>query len=115
MPVCDECQKEIGNQRTDTQNRALHLYFRLLAEALNDAGYDMRETIRQEIDIPWTPTTVKEHLWRPVMKKYLREQSTTRMTTKDIDKIYDIVNRFIGERTGVFVPFPSNNFPRDTV
>lgn len=103
--ACNNCQKT--KKRTNQQNKALHLFYTLLADALNQAGYDMRETIRQDVDIPWTPVTVKEYLWRPIQKAYLREKSTTRLKTKDIDKVYDIVNKVIGERTGVHVPFPS--------
>ena len=85
----------------------MHLYFRLLADALNDAGQDMRKTLRQDIDIPWTPISVKENLWKPVLLAYKQKTSTTQMNTRDIDAIYDIINREIGGRTGVFVPFPS--------
>ena len=102
---CEHCQGK--KKRTNTQNRALHKYFSLLSEALNDAGYDIRETLRKEVDMPWTPITVKEYIWKAVQKAYMLEQSTTKMTTKDIDKIYDIVNRMVGERTQVHVPFPS--------
>lgn len=103
---CEDCGKSI-DKRTTQQNRALHLFFQQLADALNEAGYDMRETIREEIDIPWNAVTIKEYLWRPVMKKYIREQSTTKLSSADIDKIFDIINKMIGERTGVYVPFPS--------
>ncbi len=95
------------NRRTNKQNKALHLYFTHLAEALNDAGYDMRKTIKDSIDIPWTPETIKENLWRPVQKAYLQKDSTTKLDTIEIDKVYDVLNKAIGERTGVHVPFPS--------
>lgn len=104
--LCEHCQQEIDT-RTSQQNRALHLYFTLLADALNDAGFDMRETIRQDVDIPWTPETVKEYLWRKIQIAYLKKQSTKRLKKKEIDKVYDVLNRVIGERTGVFVPFPN--------
>lgn len=108
MIQCPNCKLEFEiNKRTDQQNKALHLWFSLLATALNDAGYDMKKTIRQEIDIPWTAYSVKEYLWRPIQKEYLHKQSTTQLNTKNIDAIYDIVNRVIGERTGVYVEFPN--------
>lgn len=103
---CETCKCE-KKTRTLRQNSSLHLFYSLLAEALNESGNDMKAVIREEIDIPWTPYTVKEYLWRPIQKQYLQEQSTTKLKTRDIDKIYDIVNKVIGERTGVFVPFPS--------
>ena len=93
--------------RTPRQNRALHLYFTHIADTLNAAGLDMRsKVLHPDIEIPWSPKSVKEYLWRPVQKVYLEKVSTTEMTTKDIDAIFDIVNRYLGSH-GIHVPFPS--------
>jgi len=100
-------------KRTITQNSAIHKYFELLAEALNDAGYDVRTTLKEDFKIAWGKETVKELLWKPIQNVYVGEKSTTKLTTKDIDKIYDIININIGEKTGVFVPFPSIEVLRD--
>ena len=98
----------LDEKRTGHQNDTLHLYFTQLAEALNDAGFDLRKTIKEGIDIPWTKDSIKTYLWKPVMKIYLKKKSTTELNkTKDIDAIYKIVNRTIARRTGVSVPFPS--------
>ena len=94
-------------QRTSQQNRALHKWFEMLAEAFNDAGKDIREVMKPEIEIPWTAENIKNLLWRPVQEIYLQKKSTTELTTADIDKIYDILNRHIGEKFGIHVPFPS--------
>lgn len=94
------------NRRTALQNRSLHKYYSLLAEALNDGGFEMQKVIRQSVEIPWTGTTIKEILWRPLQKAYKLEHSTTRLKTTDIDRIYDILNKTIGERTGVYVSWP---------
>jgi len=99
-------QKKYG-QRTELQNRALHLYFQLVADALNDAGLDMRAVLKPNIDIPWTGETVKEYMWRPIMKIQLRKDSTTELTTVDIDKVFDTLNRHLGEKLGIHEPFPS--------
>jgi hypothetical protein len=93
--------------RTETQNRSLHLYFTHLAEALNEAGLDMRKILKPSIDIPWTPSSIKEFLWRPIMKAQLGIESTKDLTTKDIDKIYDTINRHLSEKFGLTVEFPS--------
>lgn len=92
--------------RTELQNRSLHKYYSSLAEALNDGGFEMQKVIRQSVEIPWTGTTVKEILWRPLQKAYKLENSTKRLKTTDIDKIYDLLNKTIGERTGIYVPWP---------
>ena len=36
-------------QRTIQQNRALHLYFQLIADRLNDAGLDMRVVLKPDM------------------------------------------------------------------
>lgn len=36
------------------------------------------------------------------------KESTTELNTSDIDKIYEVININLGEKTGVHVPFPSN-------
>ena len=93
--------------RTLTQNKALHLYFTHLAPELNGSGLDMREVLKPGVDIPWSGKTVKEYLWRPVMEIQLGKESTTEMTTKDIDKVFDTITRHIGEKFGLEVSFPS--------
>ncbi len=95
-------------QRTTQQNKALHKFFELLADKLNESGYDMRKTLKQDIDIPWSRESVKDFLWRPIQKVVLAKESTTELETKDIDKIYDILNRHLGEKLSIHVDFPSN-------
>ena len=103
--------KPIISHRTEAQNNALHLLFTQLAEALNEKGFDMRTLIRQEVEISWTPWTVKEYLWRPLQKVLTGKKSTTKLDkTEEINLIYDNLNRIITVRTKgevVLPPFPS--------
>ena len=94
-------------QRTLQQNKALHLYCKLLAESLNDAGLDMKKTLKPEIDIKWTMQTVKDYLWRPIQKALLQKESTTELTTVDPTEIYETLNRHLSEKFGISVEFPS--------
>lgn len=94
--------------RTVKQNKALHLYFQLLADALNEAGFDIRKVVKDEIQLPWTKESVKTYLWKPAQKSMLGKDTTRLLSTTEIDKVFDAVNRIVGERTGVFVDFPSN-------
>ena len=93
--------------RTESQNKALHLYFTQLAEMLNESGLDMRKVLRPSISIPWSGETIKEYLWKPVMEFQLQKSSTTEMTTKEIDQVYDTINRHLGETFGIHVEWPS--------
>lgn len=94
-------------KRTLAQNRSLHKLFSLLAETLNENGLDMRRTLKPEIAIEWTGSSVKEHLWRPIQEAQLNKRSTTELTTKEIDEVFDTINKHLGERFGLHVPFPS--------
>ena len=94
-------------QRTLRQNAALHVLFDLLAEELNTAGLDMRKTLKESIDIPWNGDTVKNYLWRPIQEAQLRKTSTTELTTRDIDKVFETLNKHLGERFALHVDFPS--------
>lgn len=97
----------MDKQRTLRQNRALHLFFTLLADQLNEAGLDMKKTLKPEVDIPWTGETIKEFIWRPIMLAQLGKESTTELTTKDIDAVFLTINRHLGDKFGLVVDFPS--------
>jgi hypothetical protein len=101
----DEERKEV--QRTMRQNKALHVLFRLLAEQLNEAGLDQRKVLKPGVDIPWTDKSIKEQIWKPVQKAQLNKGSTTQLTTTEIDKVFDTINKHMGEKFGLHVPFPS--------
>lgn len=94
-------------QRTLQQNKALHVLFQLLADELNNNGLDMRKTLKPSVDIPWTGRNVKEFLWRPVQELQLNKKSTTELTTVEIDKVFDTINKHLGEQFGLHVAFPS--------
>jgi hypothetical protein len=94
-------------QRTKQQNKALHVLFRLIAENLNEAGLDMRKTLKPEVEIPWSGESVKEYLWKPIQLAQLNKKSTTELTTVEIDQVFDTINRHLGEKFGVHQQFPS--------
>lgn len=96
-------------QRTQQQNRALHKWFELLADELNSAGLDQRKVLKPSISIPWAKQSVKEQLWRPIQKALFEKKSTTELLKQEeIDKIFDVINKHLGERFGLEVPhFPS--------
>jgi hypothetical protein len=102
-----EKETENKQKRTDRQNRALHLYFQFVADTLNEAGLDMRKTLKPEVSIDWTPHTVKEYLWRPVQKVQLGKTSTTELNSDEITKVWETINCFLGENHGVHTQFPS--------
>jgi len=94
--------------RTPTQNRSLHKYFSLLAEALNDSGNDMRKTLKPEVEIPWGSDNIKEQLFKPIAKAMFGTSSTTELSTKQISEVYETLNRHTASKLGVSVVWPHN-------
>ncbi len=92
--------------RTLSQNSAAHLYFTRLSDALNDGGYDVGATIKIPVD--FTPDTVKEYLFKPVMKAlYPGKTSTTELSTTELTEVYENLNRLTSGKFGIGMEFPS--------
>ena len=94
-------------QRTLAQNSALHKYFTLVAEALNDGGFDVQAVIKHQMDISWSPIMVKELIWKAAEKVHLNKLHTAEMTTAEVNKVYLEVNRYLAEKFNITEPFPS--------
>ena len=94
-------------KRSLRQNAALHLWFQQLSDTFNQDGIDMRAFLKANVDIYWTPYGVKEYIWKVVQKQAFGDDSTTKLTTDKINKIVDFINKHIGEKYGIFIPWPS--------
>jgi hypothetical protein len=96
--------KRKAKQRTITQNAALHLFLTRLAEVLNDAGFDMRRTLKHDAEIPWNPSSAKEFLWKPIQRALTQKTSTTEITTVEPTVIHETLCRHLGQKLGVVCP-----------
>lgn len=95
------------SQRTTLQNKALHLYFQMLGDALNEAGLDMRKVLEPGVEIPWNKDMVKNYLWRPIQQAQIGKESTTELETQEIDQVFETLNRHLADKFGVHIPWPS--------
>ncbi len=95
------------DMRTLTQNRALHKYFSLLSENFNRGGLTVSKLLK--VTVNWTPTAVKELLWRPIQEAVLNKKSTAKLNKDEVIKVYDVLNLTLSERYGVSVEFPSKD------
>ena len=99
-----------SRQRTNAQNRALHLFCRLLSECLNSAGLDQRKVLKEEIEIPWNEESVKESLWRPIQAAVINKESTADAETDEYSKVYEVLARHLSSKLGVTPPpWPDKN------
>jgi len=98
-----------GKARSGQQNRALHKYFSMLADKLNEAGLDMRKTLREDVEMPWSADLVKDFMWRPLQKAMFDVDSTAKMKRADYTKVYEVLNRHTASKLGVSVAWPSED------
>ena len=104
---CPSCLKEVYKNRSSAQNNSLHLLFSLIADELNAAGYTVQLVLKEKVDLNWDGNKVKELLWRPAQQAILKKKSTTQLRKiEDIDAVYEHLNRHLGEKFGIHVPFP---------
>jgi len=94
-------------KRTLQQNKALHLWFTQLAKELNEAGLSIMKTLKHDAEIPWTDTTVKELMFKGIMKAMYQKDSTTKLTTKELIEVSETLTRYLAEKHGLVTEFPS--------
>ena len=92
--------------RSERQNNAIHLWFRQMAEQLNDAGYSNKHPFNDQIEIPFTEGLVKEMLYKPIIKAMYDKTSTTRLTGRELSEAAEVLVRWLSEKKGIYVPFP---------
>lgn len=95
------------DMRTVLQNAALHKWFSMVSEALNDKHLPIAEMLK--VDVMWSPESVKSLLWKPIQESVLDKKSTTKLNKGEIDKVYDTLNSALAMRFGISIPFPSRD------
>lgn len=98
-----------SKSRTSQQNRALHLFFTFVADELNNLGihFVYKGLKGHDIETEWTPLTFKEFTWKPIQKTLFGTETTTKLTTSQINKIVDVIINFFGEK-GIEISFPNS-------
>ena len=94
-------------QRTSQQNKSLHKWFELVSEDLNNAGYTVKKTLREDFDLDWNPNLFKELIWRPIQKAITKKNSSSELESGELQIIWDTINRHLGEKFGLHTAFPS--------
>jgi hypothetical protein len=97
-----------GIAHTVKQFNALHVYCEWLADALNAQGLDMRKTLKEGIEIPWSKDMVKEFLVKPILEALTKKKSTTEMSTVEMIEVYEVLNKHLAEKFCIHVPWPKD-------
>lgn len=98
-------------QRTKKQNKSIHLFCRKLANELNGKGYYMQMVLKPTYELRWDEKSVKEHLFKPVIKALYGLNSTTELSTKDVTKAHEQLMLMLMESPKLkeleYIDFPS--------
>jgi hypothetical protein len=94
-------------KRTNRQNNAIHLYFEMIADTLNEYHlYCNKEFFKDSWEIEWRPEMVKELMWKPVQKILTGKLKTSELNTTEVQRIVEVFERNFAEK-GISVVFPS--------
>lgn len=68
----------------------------------------MQKFLAEAVELEWTKESIKSLIWKPIQKALLDKSSTTELgKVWDIDLVFDHINRHIGTKWGLYVPWPS--------
>lgn len=96
---------DTGRQRTSQQRKAIEVFCRNLAEVLNDSGMDMQAVFSvKEVSVPWSQDTVKDVLFRPIMKAMFDIDSTADLERADCSRVHAVLCKNLSEKLGVTCP-----------
>lgn len=100
--------KVVRKNRSTLQNSALHLYFVIIADQLNELGLEFhyQGLNTSGLTSRYTSNIVKEFFWKPIQFALFKIKSTTKLDSKQINEIIDVITKFFGEK-GVVIEFPS--------
>lgn len=109
MDYPEDVKEEEIKIRTASQHKALMVYETELARAMVERGIDLRTFLKEGITIPATKQLVHDHITLPLVKAMFNKKSTTELEVHEVSQLYDVINKNIGERAEIFVPFPSRD------
>lgn len=95
-------------QRSISQNKSLHKLFADISAHCIANNIDMKTIIEHMKNhrCEASPTAIK-NVWKDIQQTITSKKSTTELTTKEIDEVYEEFNKVISEITHEYFPFPS--------
>jgi hypothetical protein len=104
-------------QRTDQQNKALHLWCRQSSRALNQDGITYQQVfefiVSRGIELPWdSDGKMFKYMFQQILLKVYGDDKTSNCDTTDYDPIYNGLIKLLGQEFGVTLPpWPNANEP----
>ena len=99
-------------QRSSLQNRSLHKWLSMLADELNASGQSLGDGKLVRLPVRYTGDNLKEAVLKPYMNALWPEkESTTELSTTEIQELYQDLDQIIAERSGCHADWPSDEPP----
>lgn len=106
---CSTCNRDLSEDpqtRSLEQNKLIHAVAEELALELNSKGLDMRTVLKPGVDIPWDKELIKRHIFHPLIKAMFNKDSTTKLSTVEVSKMFDVLNKHFAEKWQVTLRLP---------
>ena len=100
--------EKLSTGRTQPLRGAQHIYFKQMADSLNDAGYDQKavmEKVKHDMKIPNTLYSIKD-LFRAIGVQMHGKTSTEKLTNSETKKTYEAFDRGMSMKFGVRHEWP---------
>jgi hypothetical protein len=78
-----------------------------MAEALNDAGFEIPHPFKPDLEIPYSEESVKELLYKPIITMYFKVDRSTDLDTEQLSESMTILVDAVNRNTGVYVHIPT--------
>jgi len=105
----------VSDQRSGQQRKAIEVYCNGMANRLDDAGFDKvafyKLINKSGFKSKWTQGSFKDFFRDVMTSLYPELTSTAQLSTKQLQAVYEVVDRGVNEKTGVSMSFPSNEPP----
>ena len=110
MILCEKCGDPIEIKRTLRQNNAMHKFFEMIASEMNGIGREFCFQIVNERSIPYTSEIVKAFIWKPLQKLITGKERTRDLTTEEVSKVAELIEKTLWEKFQIGVAFPHIDF-----
>jgi len=104
-------------QRTDQQRKSIEVYCREIANELDKQGHTLQDVVKviKRAEIRTTQSNIKAIVWNGISDALLGKDSSTKLDTFEVDKVYEMMNAFIGREFHFHIPFPSLCLQHDSL
>lgn len=94
--------------QSQEQFNGVHVLLEMSARALNQDGYTMQDVVKaiRKAEIRPTKMALKEVVWKPLLEIIAGKKSTTKQSNDDIQEVYEVYNKWLGQEFGIHIPFP---------